>query len=98
MGATDEMPMAVRYECPQWRYEGAAYVLGALTREDRHRYERHLRGCPACRRELVGLAGLPGLLRRLTEAEALGGDDTALGGNDTALRDDDTALGDDGTA
>ena len=64
------------YDCPQWRFEGAAYVLGALTRAERHGYERHLKGCTACRDELVRLAGLPGLLRRLTEAEALGGDAT----------------------
>lgn len=63
-------------DCPQWRFDGAAYVLGALNRAERHRYERHIKGCPACRDELVRLAGLPGLLRRLTEAEALGGDAT----------------------
>jgi len=65
----------VGYDCPQWRFDGAAYVLGALNRAERHRYERHFKGCPACRDELVRLAGLPGLLRRLTEAEALGDDD-----------------------
>jgi anti-sigma factor RsiW len=42
-------------------------VLGALSPRERHRFERHLRGCPACREEVVGLAGLPGLLARLTE-------------------------------
>jgi anti-sigma factor RsiW len=47
-------------------------VLGALTPAERYRFERHLSGCPACRDELVWLAGLPGLLRRLTEAQALG--------------------------
>jgi anti-sigma factor RsiW len=48
------------------------YVLGALSRAERYRFERHLASCAACRDELVGLAGLPGLLRRLTVAEAGG--------------------------
>jgi anti-sigma factor RsiW len=46
------------------------YVLGALSPAERYRFERHLASCPACRDELVGLAGLPGLLRRLSAAEA----------------------------
>jgi anti-sigma factor RsiW len=65
----------VAYDCLQWRFEGAAYVLGALNQAERKRYEGHFKSCPACRDELVRLAALPGLLRRLTEAEALGGDD-----------------------
>jgi hypothetical protein len=43
-----------------------------LSRAERYRFERHLASCAACRDELVGLAGLPGLLRRLTVAEAVG--------------------------
>jgi anti-sigma factor RsiW len=56
--------------CPQWRYEAAVYVLGASTPGDRRRYEAHLGSCPACRGEVAALAGLPGLLRRLSAAEA----------------------------
>ena len=63
-------PGAGRHDCPQWRYEAAVYVLGALTARERYRFERHLRGCPACRDELVWLAGMPGLLRRLSAADA----------------------------
>jgi anti-sigma factor RsiW len=59
-------------DCPQWRLEAAVYVLGALSPGERHRFERHLLGCTTCRDELVWLAGLRGLLARLTEAEALG--------------------------
>jgi anti-sigma factor RsiW len=74
----------VGYDCPQWRYEDAVYVLGALRGAERYRYERHLKDCPACREKLVRLAGLPGLLRRLTEAEAVGVDDTAALGGEKA--------------
>jgi anti-sigma factor RsiW len=45
-------------------------VLGALTPGDRRRYEAHLRSCPACRGEVASLAGLPGLLRRLSAQQA----------------------------
>ena len=73
---SDPEPMpADQKRCPQWRYETAVYVLGAMTSTERRRFQRHLRGCPACRNEVVWLAGLPGLLRRLSaaDAEALAG-------------------------
>ena len=47
-----------------------AYVLGALDPAERSRLEAHLAGCTACRDELAELAGLPGLLGRLTPEEA----------------------------
>ncbi|WP_037572683.1 anti-sigma factor family protein [Phaeacidiphilus oryzae] len=40
-----------------------AYLLGALSPEERQRMERHVAGCPICRAEIVQLAPLPGLLR-----------------------------------
>ncbi len=40
----------------------AAYVLGALSPEDRQRFEQHLRGCERCAAAVRELAGLPGLL------------------------------------
>lgn len=40
----------------------AAYVLGALSPQERSRYERHLAECPACREAVASLAGMPGLL------------------------------------
>lgn len=47
-----------------------AYLLGALDPADRAAVEAHLGDCPPCREELAGLAGLPGLLGRLTVEEA----------------------------
>lgn len=42
----------------------AAYVLGALTPDDRHTFERHLETCDDCSRAVAELAGIPGLLSR----------------------------------
>ena len=39
-----------------------AYVLGALSPQDRAAYEEHLRSCEDCARAVGELAGLPGLL------------------------------------
>lgn len=47
-----------------------AYVLGALDAADRSELEEHLAGCADCRREVVSFAGLPGLMGRVTLAEA----------------------------
>jgi anti-sigma factor RsiW len=52
-------------DCAQVRHELGVYVLGAIGPGDRARVEQHLPVCPQCREELVGLAGLPGLLQRL---------------------------------
>jgi anti-sigma factor RsiW len=40
----------------------AAYVLGALSPQERQEFERHLLECDACRESVRRLAGLPGLL------------------------------------
>ncbi|WP_298458612.1 anti-sigma factor [uncultured Cellulomonas sp.] len=45
--------------------DDAAYVLGALSPQERARYEAHLQTCDACTRSVTELAGLPGVLRRL---------------------------------
>lgn len=42
-------------------YDGA-YLLGALTPQDRASYEEHLAECAECRHGVHQLAGLPGLL------------------------------------
>jgi hypothetical protein len=43
-----------------------AYVLGALSPEERLEFERHLSGCPGCARSVQQLAGLPGLLSQVS--------------------------------
>ncbi|MCW2745017.1 MAG: hypothetical protein JWM48_1567 [Mycobacterium sp.] len=43
----------------------AAYVLGALDRDDRLAYEAHLATCDRCREAVAELAVLPGLLSRV---------------------------------
>ncbi|KAA9148841.1 anti-sigma factor [Amycolatopsis acidicola] len=44
----------------------AAYVLGALSPEDRAAFEAHLKVCPECASAVQELAGLPGLLAQVT--------------------------------
>jgi hypothetical protein len=44
----------------------AAYVLGALSPADRRDFETHLKGCPACAGSVSELAGLPGLMSRVS--------------------------------
>jgi hypothetical protein len=44
----------------------AAYVLGALPSHERLAFESHLAGCADCRAEVADLAGIPGLLARVT--------------------------------
>lgn len=46
------------------------YVLGAIDPAERSQVDAHLAGCPACREELAGLAGLPALLGRVQFDEA----------------------------
>jgi predicted lipoprotein with Yx(FWY)xxD motif len=51
-------------ECADIRVQLGIYVFGAITPPDRATVVLHLATCPNCRDELVGLAGLPGLLLR----------------------------------
>ncbi len=65
--------------CREVRHALGVYVLGAIGPADRALVDEHLAGCPECREELAGLAGLPALLRRVPtdEAERLAADDAA---------------------
>ncbi len=49
---------------PAYAEWGAAYVLGALTPDDRRAFESHLDVCEACRLSVAQLAPMPGLLSR----------------------------------
>lgn len=53
--------MTEHEEFEEW---DGAYVLGALSPEDRRRFETHMEDCPRCRAAVAELAGLPGLLGR----------------------------------
>lgn len=44
----------------------AAYVLGALSPADRREFEDHLKVCAACAASVSELAGLPGLMSRVS--------------------------------
>ncbi|MFI0481913.1 anti-sigma factor family protein [Actinomadura sp. 9N215] len=55
--------------CVDVRTSLGVYVLGALDPAERSQVEGHLAGCPACRDELAGLAGLPAMLGRVDEAQ-----------------------------
>jgi anti-sigma factor RsiW len=66
----------------------AAYVLGALDAEDRRSYEQHLSTCPACSAALADFAGIPGILSKLSTADAveLLADEDVTAGLDDHLR------------
>jgi Putative zinc-finger len=49
-------------------HDDGAYVLGALSPDDRLAFERHLPSCAACTESVRELAGLPGLLARVPVA------------------------------
>lgn len=58
-------------EHDQYRDWDAAYVLGALTADDRRAFERHMETCAVCRAEVGELAGMPGVLARLDASDAV---------------------------
>lgn len=47
----------------------AAYVLGALTASERSAFEEHLADCAECRQAVTDMAGIPGLLSRVSPAD-----------------------------
>jgi hypothetical protein len=57
-------------QCGQIRFDLGAYVLGSIGAADRNAVGAHLACCADCRDELAELAGLPGLLSRVTADEA----------------------------
>lgn len=48
----------------------AAYVLGALSPDERRDFEEHLAGCSSCRAAVAELAGIPGLLAQVSPEDA----------------------------
>jgi len=47
----------------------AAYVLGALSPAERREFEDHLKDCVACSNAVGELAGLPGLMSKVSEEQ-----------------------------
>ncbi len=58
-----------------YRTWDAAYVLGALSSDERREYEEHLAGCTRCRTAVAELSGMPGLLSMLDLDEVSALDD-----------------------
>lgn len=58
-------------ETDRFRDWDAAYVLGALSTEERRTFERHLAACPQCSADVAELAGLPGILSKLPVDDAV---------------------------
>ncbi|XRQ10829.1 anti-sigma factor family protein [Actinomadura welshii] len=56
-------------DCTDVRTALGSYVLGSLDPGERSQVESHLAGCPGCRDELAGLAGLPAMLGRVEEPQ-----------------------------
>lgn len=54
-----------------------AFVTGSLSAAERAEMERHVRSCDACQHELVRLAPLPALLRRLPPPDVEASDPVA---------------------
>jgi putative zinc finger protein len=57
-------------DCQHVRQLLGVYVVGAIDPAERFVVDNHLAGCPDCREELAGLAGLPALLGRVPLEEA----------------------------
>ena len=70
--------------CARLRLSLGVYVLGAAEPAERVLVSSHLAWCRACREELAGLAGLPGLLGRVPAVEA----DTLAADPDTLAADE----------
>ncbi|MDG4663976.1 zf-HC2 domain-containing protein [Mycobacterium sp. 236(2023)] len=58
-----------------YRTWDAAYVLGALSSDERREYEAHLEACTRCRTAVAELGGMPALLSMLDLDEVMALDD-----------------------
>lgn len=56
--------------CP-WQTSVAAFALGSLDPTERDGLAAHLPSCPTCRTRMAQVAGLPGLLARVSPQEAV---------------------------
>jgi hypothetical protein len=70
--------------CRQIRQLLGVYIVGAIDPAERSIVDTHLSGCPTCREELSGLAGLPALLGRVPREDVERMDEGGSGLPDTA--------------
>ena len=63
---TSTHPASDRHER---QFDAGVYVLGALSPTERREFERHLEECAECRNDVIWLAGLRGLLSRLSASD-----------------------------
>lgn len=70
--------------CRQIRQLLGVYIVGAIDPAERSMVDTHLSGCPSCREELSGLAGLPALLGRVPREEVERMDEGVSGLPETA--------------
>jgi predicted anti-sigma-YlaC factor YlaD len=56
--------------CAEIRLELGVYLVGAIGAADRSAVHSHLASCADCRNVVAELAGLPGLLHRVTADDA----------------------------
>jgi hypothetical protein len=57
-----------------FRHDDAAYVLGALSADERDAFEAHLATCADCTARVAEIRGLPDLLAGIDEADVLAAD------------------------
>jgi hypothetical protein len=69
-------PFAPANEDP-FKYDDAAYVLGALAADERAAFEGHLLECDECVTRVHEVAGVPALLRDVTVPDVLAADERA---------------------
>lgn len=70
MSTQDLGSRAMSHEPHPYLQWDAAYVLGALSSNERREFEQHLAGCPRCQRAVSELAGMPGLLAQASPEDA----------------------------
>lgn len=58
-------------ETDPYAYDDAAYVLGALSDDDRRAFEAHLETCADCRAKVAEVRDVPALLAGITAADLL---------------------------
>lgn len=70
MSATSDGPRLPGRSSDSYAQWDAAYVLGALSPDERLEFEEHLAGCTGCQAAVAEMAVLPGLLAQVAPEDA----------------------------